>query len=95
MVEPVDPFQCRELDLFDVPPRAVRPDQFGLVQAVDRLGERVVVRVADAANGSGDPGLLESLRVANAEKLNAAVAVMNQLFEVASLMERRPYVDVS
>ena len=29
-------------------------DHFGLVQAIDRLGESVVVRVADAADGVFD-----------------------------------------
>jgi hypothetical protein len=43
-VEPVDPFRGRQLDLFDGPPRACLLDQFGLVEAVDRLCEGVVVR---------------------------------------------------
>ena len=38
-------------------------DEFRLVEAVDRLGERVVVRVADAADGGLDTGLGEALGV--------------------------------
>ncbi len=59
-VEPVDPFGGGQFDLFDGLPRAVLLDQFGLVEAVDRLGEGVVVRIANTANGSGDPDLGEA-----------------------------------
>jgi hypothetical protein len=70
VVEPVDPLERRELDFLDVAPRAIRADQLGLVEAVDRLGERVVVRVADAADRSLDPRIIEALGVANAEVLH-------------------------
>ena len=46
VVEPVDPFGGRVFDVVDGLPRFARFDQFGLVQAVDRLGESVVILVA-------------------------------------------------
>jgi len=49
MIEPVDPFQRGELDGFDVAPRPAPPNDLGFIEPVDRLGERIVVAVADAA----------------------------------------------
>jgi hypothetical protein len=40
-VEPVDPGEGRELDGVDVSPGSLAADDFGLEQAVDRLGEGV------------------------------------------------------
>ena len=40
-VEPGDPGQGGELDIVDGLPRSLLADQFGLVQAVDGLGQRV------------------------------------------------------
>jgi len=45
VVEPVDPLGGRVLDVIDGLPRLAWLDQFGLVQAVDRLGESVVIRL--------------------------------------------------
>ncbi len=44
-------------------------DDLGLVEAVDRLGESVVVAVADAADGGLDAGLGQALGVADAERI--------------------------
>jgi len=52
-------------------------DHFGLEQAVDRLGERVVIRIADAADGGLDAGLSQALGVANAHILGTSVGVMD------------------
>jgi len=38
VVEPVDPFGGGQFDLLDGAPRLAGFDQFGFVQAVDRLG---------------------------------------------------------
>src|SRR6266496_147995 len=46
LIPPLDPGEGGQLDLGGGAPRAVGADQLGLVQAVDRLGERVVERVA-------------------------------------------------
>ena len=45
MVEPVDPFGGGVLDVIDGLPRLAWFDQLGLVQPVDRLGQRVVIRL--------------------------------------------------
>ena len=53
-------------------------DHLGLVQPVDRLGQRVVVTVADAAHRWLDPGFGQPLGVADADVLHAAVGVVDQ-----------------
>ena len=63
VVEPVDPLGGGDLDVIDGPPGPARFDQLGLVQAVDRLGQRVVERVADRPDGGGDAGLGEPFAV--------------------------------
>ena len=50
VVEPVDPFEGGHLDGFEVAPRAASMDHLGLVEAVDGLGQRVVVGIADTAD---------------------------------------------
>jgi hypothetical protein len=62
VVDPVDPFGGGQFGLVDGPPPPLRPDQLGFVQAVDRFGQRVVARIADAADGSGDVGIRKTLR---------------------------------
>lgn len=54
MVEPVDPFQGGEFNRFEVAPRSAPMNDLGLVETVDRFGERVVVAVADAPDGRLD-----------------------------------------
>ena len=53
-VEPQHPGRSRRFDLVDVPPRAVVVDELGLVKPDLRFRERVVVGVADAADGRVD-----------------------------------------
>ena len=50
VVEPVDPLEGRELDVFQASPRSAPPDQFRLEEADDRLRLCVVVRVAGASD---------------------------------------------
>ena len=57
MVEPRNPFERCQLHGFAGLPRSAAMNQLGLVQPVDRLGQRVVVAVALAANGWLDTGL--------------------------------------
>src|SRR5215207_7382951 len=47
--EPIDPLEGRVFDLVELPPRAPGVNDLGLVQPDDRLGERVVIGIADAA----------------------------------------------
>jgi hypothetical protein len=57
IVEPIDPDQTRELDVLEASPRPAPMNDLGFVEAIDRLGESIVVRVADAADGWLDTGL--------------------------------------
>ncbi|MCU1700464.1 MAG: hypothetical protein JWR34_6527, partial [Mycobacterium sp.] len=61
MVEPVDPFEGGDLDVLDGPPGPAWLDQFGLVEAIDRLGEGVVVAVARAPDRGVDARLDQSV----------------------------------
>ena len=54
VVEPVGPFECRELDGLEGTPGSAPMDHLGLEQADDGLGERIIVAVADAADGGLD-----------------------------------------
>lgn len=72
MVKPVNPFQRRVLDGIECAPRSASVDHFGLEQADDGLGQRVIVRVTDAADGGLDGRLGQSLGVADRQVLAAA-----------------------
>jgi IS30 family transposase len=63
VVEPVDPFECRELDGLQRFPRSAPTDDLGLVKAVDGFGERVVIAVADSADGWFDASLNQAVGV--------------------------------
>lgn len=65
MVEPVDPLQGGELDSLQGAPWPAAPDHLGHVETVDRLGQRVIVGIANAAHRGLDPGFGETLGVAN------------------------------
>ena len=77
VVEPVDPFQGGDLDVVGGAPRPSRFDQFGLVEAVDRLGQRVVVAVAGGPDRGVDAGLGESFGVGDGGVLRAPVVVID------------------
>ena len=90
IVEPVHPLEGCELDGLEVAPRASSMDDLSLVEAVDRFGEGVVVRIADAADGRLDPGFGEPLGVLDRNILGAAIAMMNEAAAAGrpSVMER-------
>jgi hypothetical protein len=50
LVEPNYPFGGGQFDLLDGPPGLAGSDQLGLVEAVDGLGQCVVIRAADRAD---------------------------------------------
>jgi hypothetical protein len=62
VIEPIDPFGGGILDLLDGLSQAPVFDQLGLVQTVDRLGERIIERIPNAANRSRDASLGQALR---------------------------------
>ncbi len=55
-----------------------RLDDFGLVEAVDGLGEGVVVGVADASDGWDEARFDQALRVFDRHILDAAIAVVDE-----------------
>lgn len=55
-VPPVNSLHCGDLDGLGGFPHALGVDEFGLVQAVDGLGHRVVVGVADGTDRGPHPG---------------------------------------
>ena len=63
MVEPPDPFQGREFDVLDCAPRTAPTNDLGLEAANDRLGHRVISRIASASDGGLDTGLGQALGV--------------------------------
>ena len=56
MVEPLHPFQRRQLHRLEMAPGAASTHDLGLVQPDDRLGERVIVRVPDTPDRGLDTG---------------------------------------
>jgi hypothetical protein len=54
----------------------VSVDYLGLVKTVDRLGECVVVAVADAADGGLDAGFCQAFGVSNADILRTSDALL-------------------
>ena len=63
MVKPVDPLQRGELDSFERPPWSAPMDDLGLVKAIDRLGQSIVIAIANTSDRWFDPGLGEALAV--------------------------------
>ena len=55
-IEPVDPFQRRVLHRGQVSPWSGSMDDLDLVETDDALRRRVIVRVADSADGRFDAG---------------------------------------
>ena len=78
MIEPVDPFQGRELDRFEAPPWSRPMDDLSLVETVDCFGEGIVVTVADASDGRLDSIFCQPLGIADGHVLNAAIRVMHE-----------------
>ena len=77
MIKPVYPFQRRQLNGLKRAPRPAPMNNLGLVKPVDRLGQRIVVAVANAADRGFDPCLGQTLGVFDRHILAAAVAVMH------------------
>ena len=69
LVDPSHPFQGGQSHRFFGFPRCATVDQLGLIQAIDRLGQGVVVAVAFAAHRRRDAGLGQSVAVADADVL--------------------------
>ena len=78
VVEPVDPFERCELDGFKGSPWSAPVDHLGLVKAIDRFGQSIVIAVADASDRWFNAGLGKALGVFDRDILAATIAVMDQ-----------------
>src|SRR6266542_2241630 len=77
-VEPGDPFERGEFDVFETPPRAAPANDLGLEETDHRFSERVVVRIAAASDRGFNAGFRETFGVANGEILHATIAMMHE-----------------
>lgn len=57
-------------------------DYLGLVQAIEGLGQGIVIGVAHAARRGPDPSFSQALGIADRDVLGAKVAVMDQTAQV-------------
>ena len=75
-VVPVDPAEGGQLDVLDGAPRSLAgpTDQLGLVEAVDCLGEGVVVGVTDRSDRRDGADLGETFAVADTGELGSEPA---------------------
>ena len=62
VVEPVDPFGGGQFDFLDGAPGLAGFDQLSLVEAVDRLGQGIVVGAADRSHRGLDPSFGQAFR---------------------------------
>ena len=76
VVEPVDPLEGCELDVFEIAPRTAWVDDFGFEQSDDRLSQCVVIGIADAAHRWLDAGFGQAFGVSDGDILAATVAVV-------------------
>ena len=76
IVEPVYPFQRRELDCLERPPWPAPVDDLGFVKAVDGFGEGIVGAVADAAHRRLDTRFRQALGVFDRDVLAAPDALL-------------------
>src|ERR687898_2161785 len=83
-VEPVDPFGGGEFDVIDAAPRPLFLDQLGLVEAVDRLGQGIVIRRPDSTDRGLDTSGGEPFGEGQRYVLGPAVMVMDQAGQVAA-----------
>lgn len=78
IVEPVDPGERRELDGLEASPGPAPVAGFGLVEAVVRLGEGIVVRVSDATDRRLDACCGQTFGVMAADLLRSAIRVVRE-----------------
>src|SRR6476619_1590892 len=78
VVEPVDPFQGRELDSLEAAPWPAPMDHLGLVETVDGFGESIVIGISDTADRRLDTSFSQALGVLDGYVLAAPVAVVHE-----------------
>ena len=78
LIEPPDPVQRREFEFVNATPRAFMSDTFSLVEPDVGLSERIVIRIANSADGCEYASIAETITVTNGRVLRPGVAVMNE-----------------
>src|ERR1700677_4393808 len=78
VVEPVDPFQRRELDGLEAAPWSAPMDHLGLVETVDGFGESVVIGISDAADRRLDASFSQAFGVFDRDVLAPPIAMMHE-----------------
>ena len=74
----VDHGHIKTLDVFQRAPRPTPMDHFSFVEPIDRLGERIVVAVTDAADRWHEASLGEAFGVFDRDVLHATIRVMDK-----------------
>jgi hypothetical protein len=69
VIEPVHPFECGEFHRRGVAPGPSAMNDLSFEQAIDRLGERTIVVIADAADRGLDPDFGQAFGVPNGDLL--------------------------
>ena len=86
-VEPIDPLQCFPFDLIFGLPRPEAGNGLSFEQADNRLGQRIVIAVIDAADGRFQPGIDQPLCVLDRYVLRPASRMMDQLLSRPARMD--------
>lgn len=81
---------ARDLDVVAAPPGAAVADQLGLEQAVECLGEGVVVRISPRSDRDDRIGPFEALGGADRSILNSGIGVMDQTGRIAARVTPSP-----
>src|SRR5262245_49101815 len=79
MIEPIDPIKCGEFDGLEMPPRAFTSNHFRLEETDDGFSERIVIRIATAADRWFDAGVRQPFGVAHRQVLRTAIAMMDEI----------------
>lgn len=80
----MNPVHGGELDLGQGFP-GLRIDKFGLVQAVDCLGQGVIIATSHTAGGGFDSPVSEFLTVLNARVLRTMIGMVNKTSDIFSV----------
>ena len=78
------PFQGGELHVFKSPPGTALANEFGLVEAVDGLGQSIIVGIPPGPHRGDGAGPREALGVADGEVLDTAVTMVDETLNVVT-----------
>ena len=90
VAEPADPFEGRQFDGLEAASRPAPVDDLGLVEAVDGLGEGIVVAVSNATDRRLDVGPGQTLGVFDREVFHTPIGMVDEANAVqrTALMKR-------